>query len=78
MAMDETDRGAGEPVPAPRSRDDRDDRDYSTPDRVAERVEKNELPRSEGAPPDEHPGDRRSGATGTPEPEPRPGDDRRP
>ncbi len=68
--MDDTDHDMADPVPPPRSRDNRDDRDYSTPERVAERVERNELPRSEGAPPDEHPEDRRSRAAGEPSPEP--------
>ncbi len=76
MPMDDTELDRGEPVPEPRSRDDRDDRDYSTPDRVAERVERNELPPSEGAPPDEHPAARRSAAAGKAAPEPEPGDDR--
>ncbi len=76
MPMDDTDLDMGEPTPAPRSRDDVDDRDDSTREHVAERVAENELPKSEGAPPNEHPGDWRSAAAGKPEPEPEPAPDR--
>ncbi len=70
MPMDDHLHDAPEPAPGPRSRDDRDDRDYSTGGRVAERKAENELPRSEGAPPNEHPEDRRSPAAGEASPEP--------
>jgi hypothetical protein len=69
MPMDDTDHDLGEPTPGPRSRDNRDDRDYTTPGRVAERVARNELPRSEGAQPDEHPEDRRPSAADAQDPD---------
>ncbi len=77
MPMDDTDHSMGDPEPTPepprpRSRDNADDRDYTTPERVEEHAEETQLPRTEGAPPNEHPEDGRSRAAGKPWPEPGP------
>ncbi len=68
-------RELGDPAASPESRDDVDDREYTTTERVRERVAENELPRSEAHPPNEHPEDWRSAAAGKPSPEPEPGEE---